>query len=218
MDAAPFISWNVTEWWVQVCFFQFCPMCTTCKLKGKNVALLFVLFRLSFFARFPTDFYFHFICSMTLHSVWLVPFFVFNAHCNNKSARWFNGKWRQRTAILQHQQSKTTFTIKLIDFCLNQWLWKHSKMNGNYDSSIRNSLIPIPRDALSTDTFFLFSISRKNVSAWTWHLLDFEICEHVWSCVNILDIATNQMTQSRCVSWNCIPASKWCVVFIGKCY
>lgn len=109
---------------------------TTCKLKGKMLGRLFFI-PFEFFRTFFDVFLFSF------HLLDDAPFRVIgslfpgsNGHCN-KNVRWFNGKWRQRTAISQHQQSKTTFAIKLIDFCLNQWLWKHSKMNVNYERPIR---------------------------------------------------------------------------------
>lgn len=59
---------------------------------------------------------------------------------------------------LQHQQSKTTTTIKLIDFCLNQWLWKHFKMNVNHTRPpppYRTWYVTFQRMALTTDIFLI---------------------------------------------------------------
>lgn len=109
-----------------------------------------------FLAHFSPHFYFHFICLMTLHSVRLVFFpnpTLSLSLCNNKKFGDLMGNDVKNTITSQHQLSKATFTIKLIDFNLNQWLWKHFKMNVNYNRP-SHMIHHIPKDALTILTFF----------------------------------------------------------------
>lgn len=160
--ATSFIRWNASEWRVQV-FFNLvrsarCEYSLSLCLSLSHfyfVLFLFTIFFHTFFSVFL--FSFHLLDDApfrpTLHSFFSQSSSLSLSLCNNRKFSDLMGNDIKNTITSQHQLSKATFTIKLIDFSSNQWLWKHFKMNVNYNRP-PHMIRHIPKDALTILTFF----------------------------------------------------------------
>lgn len=130
--AASFIRWNVCEWWVQVFFNSvrvnyffflqlFCVVFISFHFFSHVFLPMFIFISFARWRFIPSDWFFSVLSSLPVTTKLSADLMEIDV---------------KNTTTLQHQQSKTTSTMKLIDFSLNQWLWKHSKMNINYTQTL----------------------------------------------------------------------------------